>query len=151
MRLSAWPAIRCGNLTEPQQPSPDQGSSNPDAGTRHHECRRIISQGTASCLEGRSVNSVSFLGHAFPISSRLICAWKRFFAPRGVGPSALRGRQTPRQPMKTVAHGATSSCRDDYKFPPLEAVSLLGETTQSVLKNGSRACSPFFLQSFGAS
>jgi hypothetical protein len=26
-----------------------------------------------------------------------------------------------------------------YKFPPLEAMSLLAETTQSVLKSGSRA------------
>src|SRR5271166_5448283 len=25
----------CGSLTEPQQPSPDQGSSNPDANPRH--------------------------------------------------------------------------------------------------------------------
>ena len=29
--------------------------------------------------------------------------------------------------------------QDHYKFPPLEAMSLLAETTQSVLKNGSRA------------
>ena len=29
--------------------------------------------------------------------------------------------------------------QDHYKFPPLEAASLLAETTQSVLKNGSRA------------
>src|SRR5271165_903322 len=29
--------------------------------------------------------------------------------------------------------------QDHYKFPPLEAMSLLAETTQSALKNGSRA------------